>query len=113
MENEARSVVLIYANKLNPIKDAALEIDETQGGNVRREYVVDSMVVNQEDVSREGVALRLDRILDTVDGAMVKVILAGFSPLVALVHEEARARGLVEVFFMRDRRTHAFVEVRV
>ncbi len=107
-------VVFIYANRLNPARDAFSEI-ASDYDSARREYVVDSSSVKEEDVSLEYVEKRVALICAHAHslGEKRKIVLAGYSPLVALVYEAAKAFGEETVYFIRDSQTHKFKEIQV
>jgi hypothetical protein len=116
MSENGQKFVFVYANRLNPVRDAFSEIVDAYGGkdNVRREYVVDAAGVGRDDMFYDHVRLRLGRIVETLaDGERVKIVLAGYSPLVAVLHDIAQEMGLEEAYFIRDSTTHKFVEERL
>ena len=116
VENPTEKFVFVYANCLNVQKDAFPRIASRYGGvqNVRREFIVNSPSVTAADVSYEGVRLRMDEIWKSAaPNEKVKVVLAGYSPLVAILHDVAREFGLEECYFYRDGGTGGFSEERL
>ena len=116
VENPTEKLVFVYANCLNVQKDAFPRIASRYGGvkNVRREFIVNSPSVTADDVSYEGVRLRVEAILRTLaSNEKAKVVLAGYSPLVAILHDVARENGLEECYFIRSSDTGGFDEERL
>ncbi len=81
---------------------------------MRREYVINSLSVRVEDIAYDSVRCRMEEITKGArPGESLRVVLAGFSPLVALVSRAAREMGLVQVYFIKDDKTPEYVEVPV
>jgi hypothetical protein len=110
-ENEG--IVFVYANKLNPTRDAFSEIAGSYGKSARREYVVNNSGVTTRDMDYTSVRNRMVVICQGLkSGEAVKVVLAGYSPLVAVLHDVAQEMGLEECYFIRNPQTRAFEEKR-
>lgn len=105
----ASRTVFVYANRLNPTRDAFFEVSRNRDS--RREYIVDSQTVTSDDVNHDRVRLRMDRILSSLrQNEEAVVVLAGYSPLVAVLHDIAQETTLKEVFFIRDFQSGNLVE---
>lgn len=104
----------IYPNRLKAAGDAFPRIMELYYPDtvVRREYVVDSPSVQLKDITRENVRHRLEEIVKIVpETEALLVVLAGFSPLVALVYDVAKEMGLHSCYFFKDDRRQTYIEV--
>ena len=111
MGEEKREYCFIYANRLKQDRDAFERITRDYG-TVRREYIVNSPSVTPEDIQWETVEYRLGEIVKAVGSKeSVRVVLAGFSPLVALVYSVATAMELPCCYFVKDERTQQYVEI--
>ena len=111
-ENETGArFVFVYPNQLKADKDAFLRI--AQGyGEVRREYIVPSSSVRVEDITKDNVSSAFGQILKRQqDGEEMRVVLAGFSPLTALVYHVANELGLRCCYFIRDGKTQEYLEI--
>jgi CRISPR/Cas system-associated protein Csm6 len=111
--SENSAVCLVYANKLNPMRDAFREIASLHGGKkVRREYIVPSGEVTPEDVYYFGIKERLEEIQESLeDGEEMVIVLAGYSPLVAVLYMAAHSLGLKQVYYIRDAESRKFREM--
>jgi hypothetical protein len=111
MSEKEQQWCFVYANRLKTERDAFEKI--TRGyGSVRREYIVNSPSVRVEDITDENVRQRLEAIEKSLKPEeSIKVVLAGFSPLVALLYDVAKDMGHTAVYFFKDDRTQDYVEI--
>lgn len=115
-ENRAKKLVFVYANRLRPDRDGFPEIARGYGGAglVRREFIVNAPGVASDDVCYEVVQHRINEILATMKpDEEIRVVLAGYSPLVAILHDVSREMGMEECYFIRSTSTHKFEERRL
>lgn len=106
----SEKVVFVYGNKLNPSRDAFEEIAEGYD-SAEREYVINGPSVTVEDINYDKIQQRLVHIVAKAHPNKVKIVLAGYSPLVAMLHDVANFMRLEQVYFMRDANTRKFVEI--